>query len=43
MDDADGRSEPEFQGARSNNNCVLRIVNAAANHRVDVHVKYSVL
>ena len=43
VNDADGGSEPEFHGALPNHQRVLRMRNATAHHRIDIHVKISVL
>jgi len=42
VDDPYRRSEAQFQGAPANRQCVLRMVDAAAHHGVDVHVKLGV-
>src|SRR5579884_1410285 len=43
MDDADRAGESQFEGAARHHERVLRVANPAANHRVDVYVKVSVL
>ena len=43
MDDADRRSKSKLQSARSHYHGVLRIVNASANHGVDVDMEDSML
>ena len=43
VNDADGGGESEFDGALADDQGVVRIVNAAADHGVDVDVKVGVL
>src|SRR5258708_6829494 len=43
VNDSDGRSETKFDGALADRERILRMRNAAAHHRVDVHVKVGVL
>ena len=42
VNDSDGRAETQFDGALADGERVLRIRNAAADHRIDVHVKLGV-
>ena len=42
MDDADGGGEAQFQRAASDDQGVVRIVDAASDHGVDVYVEISV-
>jgi hypothetical protein len=43
MNDADGRGETELNRAPADGERVLRMVNTAAHHRIDVYVKIRVL
>ena len=43
VDNADRRSESEFDGALADHQSVLRMRDPAADHRIDVHVKVGVL
>ena len=43
VNDPDRRRESQLQRALSHHQRVFRIVNAAAQHRIDVHVKQRVL
>ena len=43
MDDADGRGEPEAEGAAADDQRVVGVLDAAADDGVDVHVEVGVL
>ena len=43
VDNADGGCESKFEGALADDQRILRMVNAAAHHGIDVHMKIRVL